>query len=152
MTSISSCLIASIFVAGSVYTMLSCKSCSPFLEYEQSLSPEQKAIYQKVVEERQKIYIYGLALGSLLALLYLYSTGLETSRMQASCIFVAIALATQYLYYMLSPKTFDMVTLMENKDQLTKYNNVYKHMQYRYHFGMLLGLIGYFLFAYGIKQ
>ncbi|QKF94768.1 hypothetical protein QKU48_gp1310 [Fadolivirus algeromassiliense] len=150
--SISFCIVAAIFVGASVYTMLTCKSCSPFVEYEQSLNQEQKQIYQNVVNERQKIYLTGLVVGTVLALLYLYGSNLELSPLKHSCIFVGIALATQYLYYMLYPKSVHMVTLMESQDQLKKWNAVYKHMQYRYHVGMVLGLVGYFLFSYGVKK
>ena len=65
--SLSFCVIAAIFIGASIYTMITCKSCSPFVEYEQSLNEEQKQIYMKVVEERQKIYLTGLVLGSFLA-------------------------------------------------------------------------------------
>ena len=146
------CIIAALFIGASIYTMLTCKSCSPFIEYEQSLNNEQKQAYQKIINERQQIYLTGLIFGTVLAFFYLYANGLELSPFKHSCIFVAIALFTQYLYYMVYPKSTNMVTLMENKDQLKKWHTVYKYMQYRYHIGMGLGLLGYFLFAYGIKK
>ena len=148
---LSFCVIASIFIGASIYTMLTCKSCSPFLEYEQSLDAEQAQIYKSVLEERQKIYLNGLVLGTLLSFVYLYFNNMEFNPLTNSCVFVAIVLSTQYLYYTLYPKTHNMVTLMKNQSQLKKWHAVYKHMQHRYHLGMVLGLIGYFLLSYGLQ-
>lgn len=146
------CAVAFLFIGASVLTMITCKTCSPFIEYERSLDEEQHAVYKQVVNERQKIYLHGLCLGALLAFGYLYFTGQSMNPLTNSCIFVAIALFTQYCYYMLYPKSEYMVTLMRNKDQLQKWQNVYKHMQYRYHVGMVLGVVGYFLLSYGLQQ
>lgn len=146
------CIIAALFIGASVYTIMTCKTCSPFVEYEESLNNEQKQIYKKIVNERQQIYLTGFVVGTVLGLLYLYVNNLGLSPLKHSCIFVAITLSIQYLYYMLYPKSNNMVTLMENREQLNKWHAVYKHMQYRYHIGMVLGIIGYFLFAYGIKK
>ena len=152
MTSVSFCVIAAIFIGASIYTMVTCSTCSPFVEYEKSLDSEQLRMYKQIVTERKNIYLGGLVLGSLLALLYLYTNGLELGAVGNSCIFVAIAMSTQYLFYMLYPKSNYMVTSMKNEEQLNKWLAVYKHMQNRYHVGMLLGLVGYFLFAFAIQK
>lgn len=149
---ISYCLIATIFVVASVYTMLTCKHCSPFLEYEQSLSPQQKLIYEEIVSERQRIYLTGLILGTVLAFLYLYMNNLSLNPLENSCVFVAIAMLTQYFYYKFTPKSRMMLSYMQNQDQINKWLDVYNHMTFRYHFGMLLGLIGYFIFSYNIQN
>lgn len=150
--SVAFCLVATIFVTASVYTMISCKTCSPFVEYEKSLNAEQLQVYHQVVKERQNIYLIGLVIGTLVAFIYLYTNGLGLNPLNNSCVFVAIALAIQYIVYTLYPKTNYMVTLMKNEDQLQKWLAVYKHMQTKYHIGMVLGCVGYFLFAYGIQQ
>jgi uncharacterized protein YacL len=146
------CAVAFVFIGASIFTMLTCKTCSPFIDYEKSLDVEQLEVYKQVVLERQKIYLHGLCLGAILAFCYLYFTGQSINPLTNSCIFVAIALFTQYCYYMLYPKSEYMVTLMKNKDQLQKWQNVNKHMQYRYHLGMVFGVIGYFLLSYGLQQ
>lgn len=149
---ISFCLIASIFMGASIYTMLSCKDCPPFIEYEKSLDETQHQEYTKIVRERVSIYITGLILGTILALLYLYLNNMDIDPFKHSCIFVAIALTTQYLYYMLYPKSAYMVTKMKSTDQLIKWQAINKHMQYKYHMGMLLGIIGYFFLSYGLNK
>ena len=148
---LSFCVIAAIFIGASIYTMITCKSCSPFIEYEQSLDIEQQKIYKTVLKERQQIYLTGLVVGTLLAFVYLYMNNLGLSPLNNSCVFVAVVMATQYFYYILYPKSNNMVTIMNSKQQLEKWHSVYKHMQYRYHFGMLLGLVGYFLLSYGLQ-
>jgi len=150
--SVAFCLVATVFVVASIYTMLTCKTCSPFIDYEQSLNPAQLAVYKQVVKERENIYLIGLVIGILFSFAYLYMNNLGLNPLNNSCIFVSIALTTQYLVYMLYPKTNYMVTLMENKDQLNKWLAVYKHMQYKYHIGMVLGFVGFFLFSYGVQQ
>ena len=149
---ISFCVVAAIFLGASIYTMITCNKCSPFIEYEQSLNPEQKVLYKQIVEERQKIYLTGLVLGTILAFAYLYFNKLDLNPLKNSCIFVAIALITQYMYYMLYPKSAYMVNNLENKDQSSKWLAVYKTMQYKYHIGMILGLVGYFLLSYGLLK
>jgi len=56
------------------------------------------------------------------------------------------------MYYMLYPKSAYMVNNLENKDQSSKWLAVYKTMQYKYHVGMILGLVGYFLLSYGLLK
>jgi len=146
------CVVAAIFLGASIYTIITCKQCSPFIEYEKSLNSEQKVLYTQIVEERQKIYLTGLILGTILAFAYLYFNKLDLNPLKHSCIFVAIALVTQYMYYMLYPKSAYMVNNLENKDQSSKWLAVYKTMQYKYHVGMILGLVGYFLLSYGLLK
>ena len=147
---ISYCLVAAIFLGASIFTMLTCKSCSPFVEYENSLNLKQKLVYKQVVSERQSNYIKGLVLGSVIALFYLYFNLGTINPLRHACIFVAIALFVQYLYYNLVPKSIYMLEVLNTPDQVKKWLEVYKTMKMRYHIGMLLGLIGYFIFAYGI--
>ena len=147
---LSFCLIAAIFVTASIYTMLTCKNCSPFLEYKQSLSEEQKELYDQIVDEREKIYLHGLVLGIVVALAYLYFVSGTLNPMSHACVFVGIALAVQYSYYQLAPKSSWMLNSLTNKEQVDQWLEVYKFMKRRYHMGMLLGAFGYLMFAAGI--
>lgn len=147
---LSYCLIASIFIAASIFTTLSAKVCKPCIEYEASLNADQLKMYKKVVEERQRIYITGLVLGVLFAFLFLYMNKHSLNPLKHSCVFVAIAMATQYLFYLLSPKKYTMVDALKDPEQYKKWWAVHKYMQSRYYLGALLGLAGYFLFSYNL--
>lgn len=143
------CLIAFALIAASLYTMFVCESCPPFINYMKSLKPEQQELYAMIVDERKKIAMYGLALGVILGFVYLYFYKKSFNPFINGCTFVAIVLMTQYLFYMLMPKQ-SMLPHLEGKDQIDGWYNTYKFMQYRYHLGALIGVIGYFLFAYYI--
>jgi hypothetical protein len=127
--------------------MFTCETCTPFIEYKKSLSPEQMQMYQNVSRERINLASHGLILGTILSIFYLYIFKNTFDIFTNSCAFTGIVLLTQYLYYMLMPK-MSMLPQLNTQEQIEGWFSVYKFMQYRYHFGMLLGAIGYFILAY----
>lgn len=143
------CLVASLFIGASLYTMFTCEQCHPFSTYKQSLKPNQLALYQIVAKERMNKAMYGLLFGVILAFLFLFFFRKTLNPFANGCAFATITLGTQYLYYILSPK-MSMLPHLANMQQVELWYDVYKFMQYRYHFGMLLGLIGYFLLAFAL--
>lgn len=149
---ISFCLVSAIFIGASIFTMLTCKTCTPFKDYYAVLNDEQKGIYKEVVDERQKSYIYGLVLGTVVGLIYLYFVRGTLNVISHSCGFTAVVLFTQYMFYQMYPKKVYMLQVLEAGDQIDKWLDVYKHMKFRYHYGMLLGLVGYLLLSYGVLK
>lgn len=146
------CVISLALLGASFYTMLTCKQCQPFLKYQQSLNPIQQKLYQYTVYERTKLYVHGMILGILLASVYLYFTKGRIEPIKNSCIFTSIILTVQYLYYSLAPKKLYMLNILTNKDQVNNWLDVYKTMKFRYHMGLLLGIIGFFMLSYGITN
>jgi hypothetical protein len=143
------CLIAAIFLGASIMTTLKCATCGPYKDYLNSLTPEQKKTYQEVVDERKQIYFKGLILGFLLAWLYYYNVSSINNVAIHTCAIVTIAMGTQYLVYQLHPKKQWMLNSLETREQIDGWLNVYKYMKAKYHWGMILGLIGFVLLAYG---
>jgi hypothetical protein len=141
------CLLSFLFIGASLYTMFTCETCTPFIEYKKSLSPKQMQMYQNVSRERVNLASQGLILGTILSIFYLYIFKNTFDIFTNSCAFTGIVLLTQYLYYMLMPK-MSMLPQLNTQEQIEGWFSVYKFMQYRYHFGMLLGTIGYFILAY----
>jgi uncharacterized protein YacL len=141
------CLLSFALIGASIFTMLGCKSCDPFIAYEESLDENQKEIYANILREREKIYLYGLILGILLSSLYLYFSNKSYVKYNV-CIFTSIILVTQYLFYMLYPKTHYMLEFMKNQDQVNKWLEVYKTMQNRYYLGGLFGIAGFLILGY----
>lgn len=139
------CLIGVMLICASIYTMLSCKSCQPFVDYQNSLDDELKQLHQQSVSERQNLYLQGLIIGSIIGMGFLYWNKGTINPMQNSCLFVAITMIIQYLYYITSKKQIVMLDKLKTKEQTQNWWKVYKHMQMRYHTGLLLGLIGYFI-------
>ena len=149
---LSYCLIASIFIAASIYTTLSAKVCTPCVQFEASLNAEQLSMYKKVMEERQRIYIMGLVLGILFAFLFLYFNRHSLNPLKHGCVFVAITMTTQFFFYMLSPKKYGMISILKDPEQYKKWHAVHRYMQTRYYLGALLGMAGYFLFSYNLCE
>ncbi len=141
------CLLSFLFIGASLYTMFTCETCTPFIEYRKSLTPEQIQMYQNISRERVNLASQGLILGIILSFFYLYFYKDTFNIFVNSCAFTGIVLLTQYLYYMLMPK-MSMLPQLSTQEQIEGWFSVYKFMQYRYHLGMLLGVIGYFILAY----
>lgn len=111
------CLVSAGLIGASVYTSISCKSCKPFIDFHKTLSGEQKKIHQKIVEERMRIYVYGLVLGLLIAVAVRFLAGNNLGKGSQTCLVLATALFVQYMFYTLYPKS-DYMILHLNKDQL----------------------------------
>jgi hypothetical protein len=114
-------------------------------DYMLTLTPDQQQTYAKIVEERRGIYLRGFGLGLLLSALLLgmhhrYTT---MSRAGLLCSVAAITLATNYFYYILSPKSDWMVLHLKNdNNDAANWLRVYRGMQVNYHVGLVLGIAG----------
>ena len=145
-----SCGIAATLLAGMAYCTYMSNRTQLINDYMQTLSADQQQTYAKIVEERRGIYLRGFGWGLLLSalLLGIHHQYLTMSRAVLLCTVAAITLATNYFYYMLSPKS-DWMVLHFNKDTQDAANNdaanwlhVYRGMQVNYHVGLVLGIAG----------
>ena len=150
-----SCGIAATLIAGMAYCTYMGNRTKLVQDYMHTLSADQRQIYAKIVEERRGIYLRGFGLGLFLSalLLGIHHQYLTMSRAVLLCNVAAITLATNYFYYMLSPKSDWMVLHFENKSDSANHstNNhsdaanwlrVYRGMQVNYHVGLVLGIAG----------
>jgi hypothetical protein len=112
-----SCGIAATLIAGMAYCTYMGNRTKLVQDYMHTLSADQRQIYAKIVEERRGIYLRGFGLGLFLSalLLGIHHQYLTMSRAVLLCNVAAITLATNYFYYMLSPKSDWMVLHFENK-------------------------------------
>ena len=152
MVCMKSCIIASMFIVAMIFTMYKSDSISSIQEFTQILSIKQKAIYKKITDERRNIYFTGFGLGLLLSFLFLFwksstKNSYKINRFSTICVVGAITFMTNYFYYILSPKSDWMILHIEGDKQKNAWLSVYKIMQYNYHFGALLGLVGAFFIA-----
>ena len=67
------------------------------------------------------------------------------------CFIGGITLLVNYFYYMLSPKTDYMILHLNEENQREKWLNIHKTMQFKYHIGLLLGIIASMVLAYAVK-
>jgi hypothetical protein len=114
--------------------------------YMRSLTPDQQQTYAKITEERRGIYLRGFGWGLLLSALVLgiHHQYAGMSRAALLCTVAAITLATNYFYYVLSPKSDWMVLHFNtnNNDDAANWLRVYRGMQVNYHVGLVLGIAG----------
>ena len=114
--------------------------------FRNTLSKQQKIIYEKIIQERRTIYYQGFLAGLGITLLYLVfmSSYYKTNIMmwKNACIAVVISGFTTYFYYMLSPKSDYMILHLTDNKQREEWFEVYKFMQYNYHLSFIYGLGG----------
>ena len=147
MACVNTCLIGSGFLGSSILTMLASKKSKNFVEFNNVLTPQQRETYKKITQERMNIYIQGLVIGSVLAVLMSQMVKLDKNK--KVCLFVVIALGFNYAYYSLYPKSTYMLQHLTNKEQNQAWLNIYKEMKTRCMVGFLLGLVGYIILGMG---
>ena len=144
-----SCGIAATLLAGMAYCTYMGNRSELVKNYMQSLTKEQQQTYLKITEERRGIYLRGFGWGLLLSALLLgvhhqYAT---MSRAGLLCTVAAITLATNYFYYVLSPKSDWMVLHFNKTQDAGNWLQVYRGMQVNYHVGLVLGIAGTILLS-----
>ena len=146
-----SCGIAATLFAGMAYCTYMGNRTKLVQDYVQTLTEDQQQTYAKIVAERRGIYLRGFGWGLLLSalLLGIHHQYLTMSRTVLLCNVAAITLATNYFYYMLSPKSDWMVLHFENDNNsnndhsdAANWLRVYRGMQVNYHVGLVLGIAG----------
>lgn len=151
MVCVSYCLIATIFVAAMLFVMLSTEKDRKIQAFYNSLDPYQQDVFKKISKERITLFFCGLLLGTLIGALCIYLLP-DTGKVSVSCMFTAFVFVVAYFFYVLMPKKNYMVESLTSQEQVTMWLEVYKVMQYRYHLGLLFGIIGYGLFVYAYKS
>jgi len=134
------CLIGFAFIGLMVAFMVRSKDHS---EFENLLDESQRSVYKKIVAERLRIYLRGFFLGLVLAILVLtfYKSANKV------CLFIVIALGTNYLYYLAHPKSAYMLNYLKGSEQVDAWLEIYKDMKKTNLVGFILGIVGYLLIA-----
>jgi len=143
LSTISLCLIGAMFIGGGLLTSMKCHECEPIADFRASLTRDQVLVYEKIVKERQSLYLQGLICGLIVATTTLFLTGNSLNPITSACVYAGIILAIQYFYYILAKKSPLMVNYLQTDEQVMLWNQVYTKMQRKYHVGMLMGLVGY---------
>ena len=106
-------------------------------------SDELDKKYDEIVKERRNLYLQGLILGMGLASIWLVMNRklLGKNRFYYISIFFSVSLLTALLYYMLMPKSDYMLNHLKSPEENKAWLNMYRTMQSRYLYGLLLGTI-----------
>lgn len=143
-----SCTIGVVFLTASIVISFAGPIGSHKEHFYESLSTKQKVEYEKIVYERRNIYFEGLALGLFASLLMITQIKRDIKNAYiVPCTAAAITLVTNYLYYILSPKPRSMVISLNEARQRILWYKIYRHMQFVYHTGLVLGIIAAFFLA-----
>ena len=147
----STCAVALVFLAGTIYTSYA-KSYNTIKPFKATLNDFQKKKYEEISTERRNLSLKGYALGFALSLFFIIYNYVTKNKQKISysgmiCLAVSTTLVVQYLYYILSPKSQWMVNYLMTPEQKQAWLRVYRTMQFNWHAGLALGLITVALFA-----
>jgi hypothetical protein len=150
------CIIALVFLIANIYTILSCandkKDKTNFLNV---LTSKQKEIYEEIINERKTIYYMGYGLGILLAIFTIFIMKkvlkIRFNNMSLVCLVGSIVFVTNYLFYILYPKSDYMLLHLSDKRQITEWLKIYRKMQYKFHLGFVFGIIAVIVFCISLR-
>ena len=143
-----SCGVGAVFLIANIYLMLSVDKRSLGTNLARTLTPNQQARYVKIEDERRNIYFKGLILGIVLSVLAVWYYKLKSTK--ATCSVVAITLVTNFLFYILHPKSDWMVLHLDSQRSREAWLHIYRTMQREYHIGFVIGIIAVGFIGNGI--
>ena len=151
------CIIAVVFLIANIYTMLSCSSSKKDKQnFKNVLNINQQQIYENIIKERRNIYFIGYILGIILSIIcYFISKKIFKIRFNNTsliCFIGAITFITNYLFYILYPKSDYMLLHLSDKKQIQEWLDIYKKMQFKFHMGFIFGIIAVMIFCYAMKD
>ena len=99
-----SCFIAVIFLIANLYTMFICMNSKEKQIFFNTLEPQQKKIYTKIINERKTIYYSGFAIGIVISIILLnldikFLKLNKSKREKNICFVVATTFIINYLFY-----------------------------------------------------
>ena len=147
-----SCTVAIIFIIAAIVMNIMVDKGKVVDDFKKSLSPDQIEIYEKIMNERKSISIRGYLIGLILSISFVMGNyHYNKVEYKASiCTAAAIMFITHYFYYILSPKS-DWMLLHLRDCQKREWLELYRKMQYSYHFGFLIGILSVVVFSGSFK-
>jgi len=103
------------------------------------LTKKEQNYYKTIIKHRRNIYLQGLFFGLLLSLIFIYYNKLKDKTVILFCS-LSITFVVNYFYYILYPKKTYLLSILNTKKENQAWLEIYRSMQFRYHFGFLLGL------------
>ena len=146
------CIIALVFLIANIYIIFSCSNNKELKKnFLNVLNEEQKITYEKIINERKNIYYSGYILGIILSLIGYFSikkfTTMRFNKVSLICFVGAITFVTNYLFYILYPKSDYMLLHLNDKKQIQEWLNIYRTMQFKFHIGFVLGILAVMIFC-----
>ena len=150
-----SCSISLIFIIGMIYFYNATSKSEVVKQYKTKLPKDLQVRYDKIASERMMISYYGYGLGVLLSLAIIFYNIKMKGKLMGNaslvCIVLSVSFFTNYFYYMLSPKTDWMLNHVKNPEETKAWLQMYREMQFNYHLGLVLGIIGVGALAFAFR-
>jgi uncharacterized protein YacL len=155
MACIISCMISTIFIIGMIYFYNMTSENEIVKTYKEKLPSDLQKRYEKISKERMIIsyqgYFYGLLISLFIIFYNLKFKREKLTTIPLVCIVVSTCFLTNYFYYMLSPKSDWMLNHTNSSEQVKAWLQMYREMQYNYHMGIVLGIIGVGILAFAFR-
>ena len=142
MYKIISCAIAFVLLLSSILMHFFIDKKDDFLL---TLNESQKKKYKDIIQERFKIYIFGMILGLVLGFLYVYIYNEDRFKV---CKFVAIILVTKLTFYYFYPKSDFMLYHLTEKNQVNAWTDVYRNYKNAWRNSLIIATISYILLSF----
>lgn len=140
------CGISIAFLSASAYLMLTTGSKKG---YYKNLKINQKKMYRNVVNERRNIWLKSTLIAIIAALGYhFYFRKSGNNNNLLACENTAIYFLVQYFVYSLHPKKNWILNSLKTRKEIDGWVEKYQYMKTKWHIGLILGLVGYFLYSY----
>ena len=110
-----------------------------------TLNESQKKKYKDIIQERFKIYIFGMILGLVLGFLYVYIYNEDRFKV---CKFVAIVLVTKLTFYYFYPKSDFMLYHLTETEQVSAWTDVYRNYKNAWRNSLIIATISYILLSF----
>ena len=150
-----SCTISAVFIIGMIYFYNITGKSEIVRHYKSSLTTDLQKKYDSISQERLSISYQGYALGFIFSLCIIYYNlkmkHVKMTNTALVCTVVATSFMTNYFYYMLHPKSDWMLKHIQNKEEIRAWLQMYREMQYNYHLGLALGIIGVGILAFAFR-
>tara|TARA_B100002019_G_C21207822_1_gene567683 strand:- start:757 stop:1224 length:468 start_codon:yes stop_codon:yes gene_type:complete len=141
-----SCIVAGAFIVSSIFVSLRVDKSTLKDPLFQLLSERNKNRYMRIADERKNIYLRGFGLGFILSLIALFILNnnkmFKVTKLMNICFVLATSFTVNYFFYILHPKSDYMVLHLNNDEEKKAWLDIYKTMQFNYHLGFALGLVG----------
>jgi hypothetical protein len=139
-------MISAVFIIGMIYFY----NRTDKSDYKEKLSPNLQKRYDKIARERMLISVQGYVAGVILSLFIIFYKGIKNPY-SLGCTVMATCFLTNYLYYILHPKSDWVLNHVETQEEVKAWLKMYREMQYNYHAGLALGIVAVGVFSFAFR-